>query len=140
MSQYNRRSTCPACNCQNAASHRFCSQCGTPLPVNHAPQVVPTAISPTDALEQGDSFAKAVAYINRIVTQNSGREQHSFDYDAIRKQCNINGSLSRSFLQRLIQHYQATGWKAWLYENQHDISGVAEDPAFVLDHPDKPKR
>ncbi|HXH27244.1 MAG TPA: protein kinase [Candidatus Acidoferrum sp.] len=132
--------TCPRCGQDNPGNRQICRSCGSSLPRPAAPtQILPTkttaAITPTEAISKGDSFDKAVRAINANVTKYSGRDQHSFDYTWIRKQCGIHGSLSREFLQQLVDYYKAAGWHAWLYENQHDMSGVAEDPAFVLDAP-----
>jgi len=136
---------CPRCGQSNDTTRQICSQCGSTLPRQAPPTTVlpvqtTAAITPAAAIDQGDSFEKVVQFINANVLKNSGQEQYSFDYYWIQTQCGIRGTLSRDFLKRLVAHYKQAGWHAWLYENQHDISGVAEDPAFVLDVPGKKRR
>jgi serine/threonine protein kinase len=137
--------TCPRCGHENVPGRKYCGYCGSALPSPVMPTIAfpaqaTPAVTPTQSIEQGDAFDKVVKAINASITKRSGQDQYSFDYLWIEKQGGIHSSLSREFLQRLIDHYKQAGWHAWLYEHGRDISGVAEDPAFVLDAPGSRRR
>lgn len=102
------------------------------------PQNPHKPISPGDVFEQGPWVNKAVAAINNSIRRQGPRDQYSFEYSWIAKQCGYAGGyLPSQFLQKLVEVFTQAGWHAWLYEHGRDISGVAEDPAFVLDAPNR---
>lgn len=95
-------------------------------------------ITPGEVFQQEKWLDKTIEAINERIRKSEPQDQYSFDYDWIAKKCgNYGSNLPKQFLLKLVEVFNQAGWHAWLYENGRDISGVAEDPAFVLDTPDK---
>lgn len=93
-------------------------------------------VTPGEIFERGEWVAKAIEAINSSIRKSGPRDQYSFDYTWIAKACgNSSRTLPKQLLKKLVSEFNEAGWHAWLYEHGRDISGVAEDPAFVLDAP-----